>query len=399
MGIPLASVQLAAVDSNEMDCIIFLSSQTWFKPSLEERDIMNGKERILKALNLEEADRVPLYILGINEEPIIGIGKHLTDGLPDPSKGFHEMNDQEQMKMVDTLFLLHEEFGVDGFTSFELGHEKDIDPKHVQDDWGVVYKKSDVGIPVPVGHPIPDPGKLQGFMPPDPISDHLMLLDLGRERFKGEKALSFLFRGTFVRSWRLTGLENLMIQMYEDPAFVHEIAQMTLEYNLKLVDLLVAAGLDMMILGDDIAFSKAPMISPGHYQEFVTPYNKKIVEYAQSKGLKVAFHSDGNLWPLLDIIIDTGYDGLNPLEPQGGMHMKDVKEYCGDKLCLLGNIDCMHLLPNGTPEEVDASVKQTIEDGAKGGGLIVCSSNTLHPGVNPENCIAMFEAVKKYGQY
>jgi hypothetical protein len=80
---------------------------------------MTGKERILTALNVEQPDRVPLYIHGMNEAPIIGIGKHLTEGLPQ-ADNFYAMNDAEKMKLVDTLFLIHEEFGVDGFTSFEI---------------------------------------------------------------------------------------------------------------------------------------------------------------------------------------------------------------------------------------------------------------------------------------
>jgi uroporphyrinogen decarboxylase len=99
----------------------------------------------------------------------------------------------------------------------------------------------------------------------------------------------------------------------------------------------------------------------------------------------------------MDILLESGYDGLNPLEPQADMHIKKVKDYCGDRICLLGNIDCIELLPNGTPEQVDEAVRQAIEDGAEGGGLIICSSNSLHPGVDPENCIAMFEATRKYG--
>jgi len=65
------------------------------------------------------------------------------------------------------------------------------------------------------------------------------------------------------------------------------------------------------------------------------------------------------------------------------MDLKKVKAYCGDKICLLGNIDCLELLPDGTPEQVDAAVCRAIEDAAEGGGYIVCSSNSLHPGVNP----------------
>ena len=69
---------------------------------------MTGKERVLTALNVEQPDRVPLYIHGINEAPIIGIGKHLTEDLPQ-TEDFYAMNDAEKMKLVDTLFLIHEE--------------------------------------------------------------------------------------------------------------------------------------------------------------------------------------------------------------------------------------------------------------------------------------------------
>jgi uroporphyrinogen decarboxylase len=141
------------------------------------------------------------------------------------------------------------------------------------------------------------------------------------------------------------------------------------------------------------------MVSLEHFREFINDYNRKIVERAHQLGLKVVRHSDGNLWPLLDVLIETGYDGINPLEPQAGMDIKKVKNYCGDKICLLGNIDSVDLLPKGSTQQVEEAVIQTIADGASGGGLIVCSSNSLHPGVKPENCIAMFQAVRKHGQY
>jgi len=220
---------------------------------------------------------------------------------------------------------------------------------------------------------------------------------MGRERFKGEKALFWLMRGAFVRSWRLLGMENLMIQMYDNPEFVHGVARMVTDYSLEQLDMLVDAGLDVLVVEDDIADKHSPLISPRQFQEFIKPYNMELVEKAHRMGLKAIAHSDGNLWPLLDTVIETGYDGLNPLEPQAGMDLKKLKEYCGARLCLVGNIDCVDLLPNGTPEEVDEAVRRAIAVAAEGGGYIVCDSNSLHPGVNPLNCIAMFEAAKKYG--
>lgn len=359
---------------------------------------MTGKERIIAALSLEQPDRVPLYIHGINEGPIIGIGRHITDGLPETTD-FHKMNDAEKTKLIDTLFLLHEHYHVDGFTSFEIGHETPVDCTHVQDNFGVVYELSEYGLPVAQRHPIPNREALAAYTPPEPDRAHLILLDLARERFQGEKALFWLMRGTFVLSWRLTGMENLMLKMFDDPDFVHMVAQLTLDYNLKLLDMLVEAGLDVLVVEDDIADTRFPLIAPEQFTEFVNQYNRRIVDAAHAKGLKVVRHSDGNLWPLLDTLLDTGYDGLNPLEPQAGMLLDKVKEHCGDRICLLGNIDCIDLLPHGTPDEVDAAVKKAIDDSGEGGGLVICSSNSLHPGVSPENCIAMFNAVEKYGYY
>lgn len=359
---------------------------------------MNGKERILTALELREPDCVPLYIHGINEAPIIGIGKHLTEGLPE-SRDFRLMNDLDKFKLVDTLFMIHEHFDIDGITTFEIDHEEKVDDLHVKDRFGVVYRLSAHGIPVPVGHPVKNFAELRNYTPPDPRREDLGLLDLAVQRFKGQKSTFWLMRGVFVRSWRLIGMTNYMTSVYTDPEFLHALAKMMVEFSFAQLELLVDAGLDVLVIEDDIAANTGPLISLEHFKLFINHYNRQIVERAHQKGLKVVRHSDGNLWPLLDVLLETGYDGINPLEPQAGMAMAEVKAYCGDKICLLGNIDSVDLLPGGTREQVEQAVIQTIKDGAAGGGLIICSSNSLHPGVNPENCIAMFQAVRKHGQY
>lgn len=359
---------------------------------------MNGKERILTALNLQQPDCVPLYIHGINEAPIIGIGKHLTEGLPEV-KQFSQMNDSEKMKLLDALFLIHEFFQVDGFSAFEIGHEIEVDEKDVKDDWGILYRRNPHGLPVPIGHPLKNATDLNRFSMPEPNRAHLLLLDLARERFKGEIALFWLMRGAFVRSWRLMGMENYMIKLYQDPSFVHRVAEMVTQYNLKQLDLLIQAGLDVLVVEDDIAATNNLLISRRHFLEFVNSYNRKLVEHAHRHGLKVVRHSDGNLWAIMECLIESKYDGINPLEPQAGMDLKKVKEAYGKKICLLGNIDCKELLPSGTGEGVEAAVKEAIEAAAAGGGYILCDSNSLHPAVDPENCIAMFRATKKYGRY
>jgi uroporphyrinogen decarboxylase len=206
-------------------------------------------------------------------------------------------------------------------------------------------------------------------------------------------------RGAFVRSWRLRGMEELLVDMALRPEFVHDLAQVVTEYNLELCTAAVEAGVDVIIVEDDIAGNTNPLISPQHFQEFVAPYNRRVLDFAHSQGVQVVRHSDGHLWPLLDAFLEMGYDGLNPLEPQAGMDLKQVKDYCGDRICLLGNIDCGDLLCSGSEAEVEAAVVQAIADAAPGGGYILCSSNSIHPGVKPENFLAMVRAAKLHGIY
>jgi len=360
---------------------------------------MNGKQRILSALNIEEADRVPLFIHGINEGPIMGIGKHLMQGLP-VGKQFNQMTEREKGILIETLFCILDEFGIDGYTCLPIGPGTDFSSDvELVDDWGVGFTRNPHGIPVPSQHPVQTLDDLNRLRAPTPSRDHLMLVDIMKKRFGDEKAVFWMMRGVFVRSWRLAGMQNYMIKMFEAPDFIHKIAEMVTQYSLEQLELLIDAGLDVLIVEDDIAETNNTLVSPDQFKTFINPYNKRLVDRAHAAGLKVVRHSDGNLWPILDILIETGYDGLNPLEPQAGMHLKKVKEYCGDKLCLLGNIDCADLLPNGTQEQVREAVQKAIDDAAVGGGLIICSSNTLHPGVNSENCIAMFEATKELGRY
>ena len=161
-----------------------------------------------------------------------------------------------------------------------------------------------------------------------------------------------------------------MLKLYQNPGFIHRISAMVTEYNLMQLDMLASAGIDVLVVEDDIAATNNLLISPEHFMEFVNPYNRKLVDRAHELGLKVVRHSDGNLWSIMDILIDSGYDGLNPLEPQAGMDLQERSRILmGIKSASLGNIDCKELLSSGTPDQVEAAVKQAIEVAAGGGGI------------------------------
>jgi uroporphyrinogen decarboxylase len=362
---------------------------------------MNGSERMLMALDRRRPDRVPVWIHAINEVAIVNIARLLRPDVPEP-KPVNLMSQGEMLTLLDLLFLIHEDLEIDGFTALGLSDVAgmtSLDDVHFRDQWGTVWARSPHGMAYVVESPLLEPGDLEDYQCPSVGPAEMFMVQLARQRFAQEKAICFMMRGTFVRSWRLRGMQALLMDMIDRPDFVHRLAEMVTEYNLELCQHLVEAGADVLIVEDDIAGNDRTLMSPQHFREFIALYNQRCLDFAHGHGLRVVRHSDGNLWSVLDDLLAMGYDGLNPLEPQAGMSLKQVKDYCGDRICLLGNIDCGDLLCTGREEEVEAAVIQAIEDAAPGGGYVLCSSNSIHPGVRPENFLAMVRAAKKHGVY
>lgn len=110
-------------------------------------------------------------------------------------------------------------------------------------------------------------------------------------------------------------------------------------------------------------------------------------------------HCDGNLYPILDLLVEQGIDCLNPIEPAAGMDIGKVKKLIGQKIALWGNIDCSHLLTFGTTEDVKKATIECIKAASPGGGHIISSSNTIHDSIPAENFIAMVQTARKYGKY
>ena len=124
-----------------------------------------------------------------------------------------------------------------------------------------------------------------------------------------------------------------------------------------------------------------------------------MVNRAKEKNIPFIKHCDGYIWPIIDRLIETGIDGLNPIEPAAGMDIGEVKKTYGDRIAVIGNIDCAHLLSFGSKEDVQTAVKECIQKASPGGGHIISSSNVIHDGVPPENYAAMIDATKEYGRY
>lgn len=361
-------------------------------------DRMTGRERIEKAFALEEPDVVPVFEMGINEASIVGLGKHFTDDVP-PVKHITDMTLEEQLQYMDLLALILKELGNEGVsTVFIIGKER-VGDDLVRDKYGTTYRLCDAGEPLPVDGPVKGPGdigKIAG-MEPDPMD--FAMLQFMVARLGDEVSHFFAIPDPFRFSWQLRGaMEHLLLDYMTDADFALDMARVTADFCKSAIGTAADTGANVVALEGDLAFNTSTLMSPDQYRRFLKPFHTEIVDFAHSKGLRIMKHSDGNLWPIMDDLLDAGFDGIHPIQPQS-MDIVEVKERLAGKAAILGNIDCSFLLPFGTEEEVEENVRDTIRAVAPGGGYIISSSNSIHPGVKPENYIAMVRAAKKYGVY
>ncbi len=338
---------------------------------------MTGYERMMLALMRKEPDRVPIWEL-IVDPPVI---KALYGDI-----SYADFVEKEDL---------------DGITSPEDQKRKELGSNAYSDEWGIIWKIEPSGLSYPLEGPIKSERDLDKYRPPDPDAPwRLATLEKYVKRFKGKKAIIFLGHETFEFShYLMGGMDKLLMNYVLKPALVKRLSEMISEYKCKVLQNAVKIGADALLTGDDYAGRKGSFMSPNHFRQFVQPYLKRTVDIAKQNNLPFIKHTDGNLKEILDMIIDTGIDALDPIEPMASMDMGEIKEKYGERICVVGNVDCTEVLPRGTKEDVEEAVKETIAKASGGGGHILASSNSIHPAVKPENYKTMIDAARKHGVY
>ena len=356
---------------------------------------MNSYERFMTALLRQgEPDRVPLWELTVNEPTLSAVGaKSLEDlaemGHLDGITIFEDMQMQLLGAVQPSEVVWRGQSIVEGTRGV------------VRDEWGIIWGITDLGIPYPMEGPIRSRQDLKHYTPPDPDAPHrLRSLREAVQRFKGRKAIVFLTHDGFEFPHYLRGgMENLLVDYIDDPDLAHTLAELVNDYKIRLMRRAIREGADAIVSGDDYATAHGLMMSPAHFRQFILPYLKRSIDAAHEMGVPFIKHTDGNIWSILDMMVEAGIDGIDPIEPLAGMDIGEVKARYGDRIAVIGNVDCSIVLTQGTREEVEEAVKETIAKASPGGGHILASSNSIHPAVKPENYVAMVEAARKYGNY
>jgi uroporphyrinogen decarboxylase len=272
-----------------------------------------------------------------------------------------------------------------------------------QDEWGTTYQKDlEVSWPIdaPIDYPIKSPGDLAAFSPPNAAkAGRLDELRKGIREAKGELAILGGVTGPFTTAWMLLGYERLCHWVYEYPQLVKEIFEIAVEYYQEAADQMIRLGVDAVMVAEDLGYSSGLFWSPGLYQEHLFPFLRELIERIRSKNVPIVLHCDGNINEILKDLVSMKIDALNPIERKACMDIEKVKRDWGKKIALIGNLDLVHLLPNGTPAEVMTQVKDLIETVGTDGGYIVASEHSLNQNIPLENILAIRDAVQKYGGY
>jgi uroporphyrinogen decarboxylase len=233
---------------------------------------------------------------------------------------------------------------------------------------------------------------------PDDVEETKRLVDLIREK-SGDRY--FLMRHGDA-TYSIPACDDMLEFVYrlaDEPEKVKGEAQECVDRALERAhQLRQQGGLDGFALCSDYCFNNGPFLSPEMFSKFVTPYLTQLVQGYKEMGYYVIKHSDGDIMPIIHDLLEGEPHALHSLDPQGGVDIAEVKRDYGDRVCLIGNVDC-GLLNTGTEEEVVESARYALQHGMPGGGYVFSTSNCIYTGMRLSRYELMLEVWRREGNY
>ncbi len=299
---------------------------------------MNGYERILAMFEGREVDRLPLMpITMMFAADQIGVtyGQYASD----------------YRTLVEAQLVTAERFGFDYVSCIS-------DPAREAADCGasVQFFPDQPPTADEVHSLLADKSKLAGLRVPDPLGDGRMhdrvrAAALFRERVGGEKLIEGWIEGPCAEAADLRGINRLMTDFFDDPAFVRDLFEFCIDMGVQFAKAQVDAGVDLIGLGD----AAASLVGPQLYEEFVLPYERRLIDSLHAMGTRVRLHICGNIGRILDGIgtLDCAMVDVDSMVP-----LSRCREAMGPGQVLAGNIDPVKVLRNGTPAAITAALRQ-----------------------------------------
>jgi uroporphyrinogen decarboxylase len=381
---------------------------------------MTSRERVLATLAHEEPDRVPIVIgasnaTGMKIEPYRALKARL--GIDAPDRYIYDWPELGTALLDEaTLERLHSDVrGVhDRFPEATARRNREREP-HAPfiDDWGSGQVEIEEGVWFPGVHPMKGAVTLDDIerYPWPDMDDPYRVAHVREAAARLAADDEYAIMATpwllfpFERAIAMQGLEDCVVQMTLEPevsiALLTRIAELCKTLMGHFLDAL-GDDVDMVKIGDDLGSQQNLLISPATYRRVLKPIHADYIAFIKERTkAKVFFHTDGDVWSVLDDLVEIGVDILNPIQTSAG-RMSDVAELkrrYGDALVFCGGIDTQEVLPLGSAEDVRAEVRRIIEALAPGGGYMVGAVHTIMNEVPAENVLAMVDATLEYGRY
>ncbi|MFV0401568.1 MAG: uroporphyrinogen decarboxylase family protein [Oscillospiraceae bacterium] len=196
------------------------------------------------------------------------------------------------------------------------------------------------------------------------------------------------------------GMMDFSMRMMEDMPALKEEAEEGLQICLKNAEILAAHPglLDGFALCSDYCFNTNPFFSPSIFAEIIAPYLKRVIDGYHSFGFRTIKHTDGNIMPILDQLVECGPDALHSLDPQGGVTIPEVRKVTKGRVALCGNVNCA-LLQTGSEAECIDDVRRSLREGMSEPGYIFCTSNCVYTGLSLERYELMYRIWREEGIY
>lgn len=382
---------------------------------------MTSRERVLKAINHEAPDRVPIdlggFQTGIHKGAYTKLIEHLgirdeiatLDPVQQLAKPCEEVLERFR---VDTRYVCAH--GPDSFKGRIQQNRRDGRLWHdLADEFGVVWSMpDDQQLYMDISHhPLANASVKDLADYPFPRGDDPTRFTGAREqalqlRRETPYAICTGIGGVvYEYCWYMRGLEHWLTDLIENPDFCAALLDQTLKFwtgfytgFMKEVGDLV----DVVMIGDDLAGQRGPLFNPRIYQSLIKPRQKALVLHIKSlTRAKVWYHTCGACVPYIPELIDNGVDILNPVQiGLPGMEPAELKSRFGRQITFWGGgINAQHVLPTATPTEIREHVRRNLDAFKPGGGYVFNNVHNIQNGVPPENIVALFDAAHEFGGY
>ena len=207
--------------------------------------------------------------------------------------------------------------------------------------------------------------------------------------------------GIYCRTQFLRGEEDLLLDMASDEGFCRELFSRVAHHRTEMaLETLRRGNLweTGLYIDDDMANSLAPMFSPKMFETYLQPLYAEMIATLRRAGCAHVFlHSDGNIGPLLEPMLDAGFEGFNPLEPRCGLDLVALRKRFGTRAVFFGGACNTEILPRGDRREITAHLRPLLELGREGG--LVLGQASIGADITPETYEFYVSCIRRHGQY